>query len=68
MENQNNFKGEQRIKEKGKTNKMVNYVYAYDPRIQRRVAHVVKKGMAISLITGNRFKYSGPVSSTRDRR
>ena len=40
----------------------VYYVYAYDPKIKRRVVHVIgkdKKGQlwAISLVTGNQFKY-----------
>lgn len=33
------------------------YIYAYDPKIKRRVPHVVRNGVAISLVTGNRFPY-----------
>ncbi|MFH0752447.1 MAG: hypothetical protein V1914_02505 [archaeon] len=36
------------------------YIYAYDPKINRRVVHVVKDGMAISLITKSKFRYSNP--------
>lgn len=38
---------------------LAKYIYAYDPLIKRRVAHVVVNGWAISLVTGNRFRYSG---------
>ncbi len=34
------------------------FIYAYDPKIRRRVVHVVVNGKAISLITGNSFKYN----------
>jgi len=34
------------------------YIYAYDPKIKRRVVHVVnKKGIATSLVTGHKIKY-----------
>jgi len=33
------------------------YIYAYDPIIKWRVVHVVKNGWAISLATGNKFRY-----------
>lgn len=33
------------------------YIYAFDPIIKRRVPHVVRGGYAISLVTGNKFKY-----------
>ncbi len=39
---------------KEKNNK---YIYAFDQKIKKRVLHVVKNGYAISLITGNKFKY-----------
>ena len=35
----------------------MTYIFAYDPKIKKRVVHVVKDGIAISLISGNRFKY-----------
>lgn len=37
---------------------MPNYIFAYDPKIKRRVVHTVKGGMAISLVTGHRFRYN----------
>jgi len=33
------------------------YIYAFDPIIGKRVVHVVINGYAISLVTGNKFKY-----------
>ena len=33
------------------------FVYAYDPKIKRRVVHVVINGWAYSLVTGHKFKY-----------
>ncbi len=68
MQKQNDFKGEEHLKKSAGENNMVKYVYAYDPKIQRRVVHIVKKGSAISLVTGHSFKYNGPVSSTRQGR
>ena len=38
--------------------KELEYIYAYDSKIKRRVVHVIKDGIAISLITKNKFKYS----------
>ncbi len=38
--------------------KKKTFIYAYDPKIKRRVVHVVSNGFAISLVTGNKFKYS----------
>lgn len=32
------------------------FVYAYDPIIKRRIVHLVKDGIAISMVTGHRFK------------
>jgi len=37
--------------------KVKEYIYAYDPIINRRVVHVVIDGLAISLVTGHKFKY-----------
>ena len=36
---------------------MPEYIYAYDPIIKKRVVHVVVDGYAISMVTGNRFRY-----------
>jgi len=36
---------------------MFEYIYAYDPVVKKRVVHVVKNGWAISMVTGNRFRY-----------
>jgi hypothetical protein len=36
---------------------MPQYIYAYDPKIGKRVVHVVKNGWAVSLVTGNKFRY-----------
>jgi len=36
---------------------MAKYIYAYDPVIKKRVPHLVVNGWAISLVSGNRFKY-----------
>ena len=44
-------------KEEKRTGKRPEYIYAFDPKIQRRVVHVVRNGIAISLITQNKFKY-----------
>lgn len=33
------------------------YIYAYDPVVKKRVVHVVKRGWAISMVTGNKFRY-----------
>lgn len=33
------------------------YITAYDPIIKRRVLHILRDGYAISVITGNKFKY-----------
>jgi len=38
---------------------MAQYIYAYDPIIKKRVVHIVKNGWAISLVTGNKFRYRG---------
>ncbi|MDA8339960.1 MAG: hypothetical protein M0Z70_11740 [Nitrospiraceae bacterium] len=37
-------------------NKHFKYVWAYDPTIGKRVAHLVKGRIAISVITGHMFK------------
>lgn len=37
---------------------MPEFIYAYDPIIRKRVPHVVRNGWAISLVTGNKFRYS----------
>jgi hypothetical protein len=34
------------------------FIYAFDPKIKRRVAFVVENGYAISLVTKTRFKYN----------
>jgi len=44
---------------------MPRYIYAYDPRIRRRVVHVVIDGHAISLVTGNKFRYKKKSSKSR---
>lgn len=36
---------------------MAVYITAIDPTIKRRVSFVVKRGWAVSIITGYRFKY-----------
>lgn len=33
------------------------YVYALDPKVNRRVVHVIINGWAISMVTGHRFRY-----------
>lgn len=38
--------------------KTPKYITAYDPKIKRRVVHVVRNGVAVSLVTGNKFRYS----------
>ena len=35
---------------------MPKYIYANDTIIEKRVAHAVKNGWAISLVTGNKFR------------
>ena len=35
---------------------VARYVYAYDPKIERRCVHVIKGKWAVSLMTGHRFK------------
>jgi len=32
------------------------YIYAFDPKIKRRVVHIVVNKEAISLVTGHKFK------------
>ena len=32
------------------------YLWAYDPVIKMRTVHVIKGKIAVSLVTGNRFK------------
>lgn len=36
---------------------MTKYIYAYDPIVKKRVLHIVYKGIAVSLISGNKFRY-----------
>lgn len=36
--------------------KREKYIYAFDPIINRRVVHLVKNRIAISLVTGHKFK------------
>ena len=38
--------------------KSPQYVYAYDPKIKRRVVHAIRGKYAISLVTGNKFIYN----------
>lgn len=33
------------------------FIFAYDPKIKKRVLHVVNHKTATSVITGNSFKY-----------
>lgn len=33
------------------------YIYAFDPSIKKRVVFVVRNGVAVSLVTGRRFRY-----------
>ena len=40
-----------------KKRKIEGYIYAFDPIIKRRVVHVIIDGWAISLVTGNKFRY-----------
>ncbi|MCF7910554.1 hypothetical protein K9L16_02675 [Candidatus Pacearchaeota archaeon] len=60
---QKDFKEEKPLKDNkkevdmAKSSKKTKYIYAYDPKIKRRVVHIVKQGKAISLVTGNKFKY-----------
>jgi len=35
----------------------MTYIFAYDPKIKKRAVHVIKNGIAISLVSGNRFRY-----------
>ena len=35
----------------------VKYITAFDPIIKKKVAHIVKNGVAYSLVTGNQFNY-----------
>lgn len=37
--------------------KIMTYIFAYDPKMKKRVVHVIKNGIAISLLSGNRFRY-----------
>ena len=39
-----------------KEKKVKGYFYAFDPKIKRRVVHVVIDDYAISLVTGHKFK------------
>jgi gentisate 1,2-dioxygenase len=34
------------------------YIYAEDKTIKKRCVHVVKRGWAISMITGSKFRFS----------
>ena len=36
--------------------KVEGYIYLYDPKIGRRVVHVITKGYAISLVSGRKVK------------
>lgn len=36
---------------------MPRYITAYDPRIGKRAVHVLVGHYAVSLISGNKFKY-----------
>lgn len=35
------------------------YIFAYDPKIKKRVTYVVENGVATSLVSGHKFKYKG---------
>lgn len=35
--------------------KSTKFIYAYDPKIKRRVVHAVEGEYAISLVTGKKF-------------
>ncbi|MFH1592247.1 MAG: hypothetical protein ABIB47_02685 [Candidatus Woesearchaeota archaeon] len=37
--------------------KGIKYIFAYDPKIKKRVTYTVEKGIATSLVSGNQFKY-----------
>ena len=44
-------------KERNKSQR--KYIYAYDPKINRRVVYVINENsIAISLFTGHKFKYN----------
>jgi len=53
------------VLEKNKKNKIlvlgmkkgIKYIFAYDPKIKKRVTYTVEKGIATSLVSGNQFKY-----------
>jgi len=34
------------------------YYYAYDPKVKRRVVHVLMNGYLVSMITGHKFKFN----------
>jgi len=36
----------------------LKYITAYDPKIKKRVLHIVKNGKAVSVISGNSFPYN----------
>jgi len=45
-------------KKAGRVSRSPKYITAYDPKIKRRVVHIVVRGTAISLVTGNKFRYT----------
>jgi len=44
------------------------YIFAFDRKIKRRVVHVLKNGYAISLVTGNKFRYPKKRKRVKKRR
>ena len=55
-------------KEEAKGRKIIGkYVYAYDPKINKRVVHVVNKGYAISMVTGHKFRYDPEKNKAKEK-
>ena len=52
---------------KSKKSKSAKYIFAYDPKIKKRVTYILENGIATSLVTGNKFKYKKPKRTKRKR-
>ena len=52
-------------KAKSKKSKLAKYIFAYDPKIKKRVTYILEKGFARSLVSGNKFKYKKPKGTKR---
>ena len=43
------------------------YIYAYDPKVKMRTVHAVINGWAVSLVTGDKFRYKGGKNENLNR-